>query len=107
MDTRLADVVALMGLAFALPAALAAVPGDEADHQRYYNLHQRLVHGVRSGQVTADDAAWLAAKAAGGSGGIAGAGAQGVVAPAPDGMADPKSAGDVPGWQGGKRSDDT
>lgn len=56
MDTRLADVVALMGLAFALPAALAAVPGDEADHQRYYNLHQRMKYGVRSGQPTAEEA---------------------------------------------------
>lgn len=107
MDTRLADVVALMGLAIALPTALAAVPGDEADHQRYYNLHQRLVHGVRSGQVTADDSGWLATKAAGSSGGIAGAGAQGVADAAPDGMADPKPAGGVPGRPGGKRSDDT
>ncbi len=56
MEIRFAPVVALVAIVATVPAAAASTSGDEADHQRYYNLHQRMKYGVRSGQPTAEEA---------------------------------------------------
>lgn len=49
-----------------ISAAGASIP-DDGGYRRYYNLHLRLVQGVRSGQVLADDGREIAGVAAPGA----------------------------------------
>ncbi len=53
MNLRKPFLATLASLA-CISAAGASVPDDGA-HRQYYNLHLRLVQGVRSGQVLAEE----------------------------------------------------
>ena len=65
MKLRKSPIATLAALA-CISAAGASVP-DHADHRQYYNLHLRLVHGVRSGQVLAEEDHASAGRAAAGA----------------------------------------